>query len=240
MKLATSFMLGLVLALAAQVLSADQGEKAPESWIKVDGIGHEILNMKKEIELTPQQARTILQKEFPCIKADWREQLPARIELAADARPLPLAQVDVHKAKDTTPFATLLRFSETQAVIVILKPEGSYLWHHYSDCLACLRVSRSSEIDAMFRIKELERTYGAVHKGLKQGSTVDSVVKVLGKPDAEHFTQAFGCFSYYYFKEDIGIAFLNFTVLEITKGVPEFAKERGTKGWGRFWLFGRR
>jgi hypothetical protein len=211
----------LVLPPAAHA----EEEKKPERWVEVVEIGEDICNLKKEIDLTPDQAGKVFQKAFPWLQAEWRDQLPSKFEPAPGAHGLPLPKDRLLKPHDPTPYATVLRFSATQVVVVVLKPEGGELWHGSYDCLACVKVARSAEIDALFGIDGMEKTYGGVHKGLKQGDTEESVVKTLGKPDAVITTQAVGYFDYFYFKDDIVITFLYNRIQKFKSGVPESVKK---------------
>jgi hypothetical protein len=216
---------------AAGAAPAPKSDEKPERWVEVVEVGEEICNLKQEMELTPEQAGKVFRKESPYLKADWRGRLPADVEPAPDARPLPdLTRGLGRRAKDATEHAEVLRFSPSRVVVVVLKEEGSELWHHYFDCLACLRLPRSAEVDGLLGVERLEKTYGAVYKGVKQGDATEAVVEALGKPDAVETSQVVDYFHYDYFKDDRRITFLYGKVQKIVVGVPDSAKNGGGKG----------
>src|SRR5262249_19880655 len=127
------------------------------------------------------------------------------------------------------PFATVLQFSDKELIALVVEYKGQYLWNQYHECLARLRFPRDRQLDAIFEVTELEKTYGAEHKGLKQGDSVELVLAKLGKPDAVIHYQAASFYKICYFKDDVIISITGQRIERFDFGVPDGIKEEVKK-----------
>jgi hypothetical protein len=220
--------------LAAAVLllpawpSTGEGAPLPEGprWVTTRTIDAELVGMKKEIAIDAATASKLFVKDFPHLRDGWEKNVPGKIENASGAQEVPKSVEAVWiKAKDEKPYAAVLQFSDKEVVVLVLVPRGRYLWHHYSECQARLRVPRDKEIDALFNVASLEKTYGAQYKGLRQGDPGQEVKKKLGEPDGRIGYQAAGLEKWVYFKDDVIITMTIDKVERFDFGVPESLKE---------------
>jgi len=123
-------------------------------------------------------------------------------------------------------FADVREFSTKSIRVMILKPQGTHLWHHNYECLANFDIPRNAKIDEIFKVTALEKLYRQTIKGVGHGDSEETVNKTLGAPDATHSYQPFGFFKKIYFKDDVIILFQDHRVKTITRGVsPELKKE---------------
>jgi hypothetical protein len=203
-------------------------------WVKISSIDVEIVGMKKEIALDAEAAAKLFVKDFPHIGEGWEKKVPGKIEDDKGAQTIP---DDIKKvwipAKDDKPYATVLEFSDKELIVVVMEHKGRYLWHLYYECKARLRVTRSKEVDALFDVASLEKTYGAEHKGLKQGDSAKDVIKTLGEPDARIGYQAAGLENLCYFKDDVIITINTGRIERFDFGVPDSLKEEVKKNGPR-------
>jgi hypothetical protein len=206
--------------------SEKPAEQPKEKWYDVRTIGQEIVRQKKEMCLTSQQALKIFRKEKPYFQTDWQAKLKEPVQDAPDATGIPEGALKIMREMKGEPLAHVIGFSKSEALIMILRPRGNYLWHLYSECLANFKVTRNAQFDALLGISALENTFAFEYKGVGYGDFEKKVSAVLGKPDASETFQAFGYYRLYYFKDDIVIEFQNNLVRVITRGVPEEIKVR--------------
>lgn len=177
-------------------------------WIQTVDIDISLDNLKKQTPINDRTAKLFFSGKFPNMCNGWRKLLPASAlkNLRKPSTSPKLGRVP----KDQTPAPKILRFTNQRLIVAILKPLGSYRWHHHYDCLALLEIKRTKTIDTYFNLPGLEARYGfSRFKGISQGSSTADVVKVLGKPDSTRHTQAFGHFVYTYQKLGVKIWFQN-------------------------------
>lgn len=221
-------------------LPARAGE-APklEKWFDVSSVQDNIIWEKKLIVLTSSTAMEVFTKKSPNVVANWREKIDAPIENLPNAKGINEAVVpSLRKAKDKAiPYAELRKFSPYNLQVMILKPAGSYRWHHYYECLASFQIPRSAAVDALFNVRNLERPYRATIQGIGYGHSEQKVLETLGEPDFTVNYQPVGYFELAYFGEDVTIEFQNNRVKTISRGVsPDWKKkaEQGIKHGVRF------
>ena len=226
------FFLALIPWVGSGILGAEKKPAADSSvrWVKVYSIGDEFIGMKKEIRVDDNSVKKLFAKDRPYLRENWRAAVSEKIETAPGAKRIPEGvEKGWIEAKDKNPYARVLQFSEKELIVLIVAPKGIYLWHHFHECLARLRISRNKEIDAIFKVPSLEKTYGAIYKGLKQGDSVEKVKKRLGEPDVTNTFQAVGFETLCYIKEDIIITINAGEIERIDRGVPESIKKKTEK-----------
>ena len=212
-----SFVSTTALLLAATSLPAGiAAEPSKTRWVNVLGVGIELLNLKKTIAVSDRVATSVFAEKYPLLRDGWRPSLPSQPEVADDARQLPrFREGEFQPAKDPISTPMVIRFTDRTVEVAIVRPVGSYLWHHYYDCLARVELNRTQTIDHYFQMARLESTFGANLKGISQGSTAKDVEKAFGKPDQRRETQAVDCYEYTYDKAAIKVWFVNDRVMRI-------------------------
>lgn len=198
-----------------------------ERWIDLTDVGFELLGQTNVVELAKDDALKLLVDSETHLSTDWRKQLRHRGVRIPPAVPLPDY---VYPMKDTKPCAQVTSFSPSHLRVMILHERGYYLWHHYYEILVTLSIRRCAELDRLFALQQLESTYGAIYKGLKQGDSAKKVKEVLGEPDKVETSQAVEFFKYSYFKDEIVISFYH-GIRRIDHGAkPKVKKEVETSG----------
>lgn len=208
-----------------------------EKRYDVHGVGDAIYEQKQEIALSPEVALRMFTKEFPHVRSTWKDEVRHPIKMATNAWPMPAQVIPIADEKQRQPRAVVTQFSERQVIVMIQQPAGSYLWHHYTECLGAFRVKRTPQVDELLGLTNLVAQYAATYKGIGYGSSKQDVIKTLGEPDAAESTQAVGYFRYWYFKDDLTIQFQDGWVKYTQRGVPAAVKEEfkaGPKHRARF------
>jgi hypothetical protein len=206
----------------------EQRQGGPEArWVTTSSIDFELVWMKKEVALDADTAAKLFTKDFPHLREGWEKQLPGKPENAPGARDVPdgVKKTWIEAKKEEKPYATVFQFSDKELIVLVVIYRGTYLWHSYHECLARLRLARGKEIDALFGVASLEKTYGAQLKGLRQGSSLAEVKKKLGEPDGRIGYQAAGLEKLIYFKDDVIITVTYGQIERFDFGVPESLKD---------------
>jgi hypothetical protein len=218
-----------------QALAVKAPAPPPVRWVKTSSIDVEIVAMKTELALDAEAAAKLFVKDFPHVREGWEKSVPGKIEEEKNAQAVPesVQKVWIPAKKDEKPYAAILQFSDKELIVVVLEFKGTYLWHQYLECKARLRVARSKEVDALFDVASLEKTYGAEYKGLKQGDSAKDVIKTLGQPDATIGYQAMGLENLCYFKDDVIITINTGRIERFDFGVPDSLKKEVKKNGPR-------
>jgi hypothetical protein len=212
------------LPLFAQDDSPEKEEEPPPPrWINVQNIGFEILEDKKNITLTLEQANLLFFQRFPSYLPEWQSQLKENLETVPHPQTLPENELfqKMFRATEDPPFAQVLGYSSHEILVKLLQPVGSYRWHHYYKCLASFSIPRNPEMETIFKIADLENTYGREYQGIRQGSRPEEVLKTLGEPTETHLTQAVGFYFWDYEPLNIRIVFQNDSVSSIHEEIQE-------------------
>lgn len=219
----------LMLDLLYWTYPVQAGEKPapmPIHWINVSPVGFQVVGMKKEIALDAATTVKLFVKDFPHLREGWQKNIPAKVEPAANAATIPeVPQGLWTPATDMTPFATVVKFSEKELIVLVLAHKGNYLYYQVSDCLAQFRLPRDKAIDALFNVAALEKTYGAKHKGLKHGDPAAEVTKKLGAPDARISYAPKHFYKLCYFKDNVIITINQNRIESIEFNVPQSLKD---------------
>ena len=193
-------------------------EPTKSEWKRALDIGFEIVNLKKPVVASADACSSMFENKVPELKPDWRLSLPSDVENATDARALPdFEENELRLPKNPTPIPRVVRYSENKIAVAICKPVGSYLWHHYYECLALLEIDRSKEIDAYFDLPHLEQTYGAKLRGISQGSSLADTRAAFGEPSSIRGLQKTGSFELTYNNDAMKILFDNNHVHKFTR-----------------------
>jgi hypothetical protein len=226
-----TFRVFLGFALAAWCSSGrgdEQRQGGPEvRWVTTESIDVELVGMKKEMALDADAAAKLFTKDFPHLRDGWEKLLPGKPENAPGARDVPdsVKKAWIEAKEGEKPYASVLQFSDKELIVVVRRPRGRYLWHIYYECLARLRLPRGKDVDDIFEVARLEKTYGAQLKGLRQGSSLAEVKKALGEPDGRIGYQAAGLEKLVYFKDDVVITMTIGRVERFDFGVPDSLKD---------------
>jgi hypothetical protein len=221
----------VVLTLPAWCCSGradEQRQAGPQTrWVKTSTIDLELVGMKKETALDADTAAKLFTKGFPHLREGWQKHLPGKPENAPGARDIPddVKKIWIKAKDEEKPYATVWQFSDKELIVLVVEYKGSYLWHSYHECLARVRLPRTKEIDALFEMASLEKTFGAEYKGLRQGSSLAEVKKKLGEPDGRIGYQAAGLETLIYFKDDVVITMTYGQIERFSFGVPDSLKE---------------
>ena len=74
-------------------------------------------------------------------------------------------------------------FDGKRLFISIYRPAGGWLWHNYEEEIVEVMVPRTAELDRIFEVAGLEKTFGATYRGVRQGDSRAKVVEVLGEAE---------------------------------------------------------
>ena len=215
----------LLLLLPTLLAVPAFGGVDPASWIDTTTIGDEILHNKIEQEIEPAAALKLL-AEHPQLVDDWQSHLPSPPEPHPQARTLPDDPKfqKLYSPTDRPPATRVTGYSDATVIVKVLRPMGGYLWHHYFDCLATLRIPRTPKVDRALNLAALESTFGREVDGIRQGTPPKTVRDVLGEPAAQRTTQAVGFYFWYYPERNLTVVFQGSRVKELrvgTEGIPE-------------------
>ena len=193
-----------------------------EKFFVTEGVGDEICAEKSPIEITGDQAAQLFLKDASSkLTADWEKHLPAAAsQPAPGAKPMPHNPEflkEIIPSKNTKPTASVAKFSDKHLIIRISRPAGHYLWHHYYENLATVRVERNATLDKVFDLPGLMNTYASSYKGVQQGDMESHMIEVLGRPDAIRTTQAMSFYFADYEKGAVEIAIWNWQVFRIRR-----------------------
>ena len=233
-KMLSLCSLALVLPVWCLVSSEQQRKADPVvRWISTRTVDTELVSMKKEITIDAETAMKVFAKESPYLRENWEKAIPGKIENAKEAQSIPDGVKKIWiESKDKKPHASVLQYSDKELIVVVVMHKGTYLWHQYYECLARLRMPRNKEIDAIFNVASLEKSYGAEYKGLRQGTPEKDVIDKLGKPDGRIGFQAGGYYKLCYFKDDVIVTITYGRIESIETGIPKELKEELNKNGG--------
>src|SRR5260370_32232803 len=114
---------GVVLLLVSQLCYAAPLKQAGR-WVRVSGIGFEVVEMKNEIAINAETAKKMFTKEFPYLRENWEKAIPGNIENAKDAKNLKDVLAEVKEiwteARDATPHVEIMGFNEKELVVLVV------------------------------------------------------------------------------------------------------------------------
>jgi len=217
-----AFALCGCLAAAGEDTATQSTSRPAAKFFVTEGIGDEVLTEKLPIEISGDQAAHLFRKDANGkLAADWEKHVPAAAsQPALGARPMPSDPKllkEIMPSENAKPTASVAKFSDKHLIIRISKPAGTYLWHHFYENLATVRVERNPTLDKVFDLPGLMDTYASSYKGIEQGDTESHMIKVLGRPDAIQTTQAMAFEFAYYEKGAVEIAIWNGKVFRIRR-----------------------
>jgi len=212
----------LTLLISVGVEGSQPGTGTP--WYDVTDIQDAIYGHKKEIELSAEKASRVFKADFPQLQERWRDELEQPIEPRPGSGGPPQGFVELPEGQRTER-AVVVGFSSNEIAVMVLRPTGYWLWHHFSECLAAFRIRRNPQLDALFGVGDLERRYAVRYKGVGYGDTDAAVRAAFGAPDAIEEYQPFNYFRFSYLEDDLVFQFQDARVKTITRGVPATLRE---------------
>ncbi|MCE9533632.1 MAG: hypothetical protein K8T89_21275, partial [Planctomycetes bacterium] len=194
------------------VTSCHAVPKPSERWIDAGDMTYdEICNMKKEMTIDAKMAQKLFKSDYPYLRETWEKEIAEKFEDSDDAKSFNAIRATYGERwaerENEKQVARLIRFSDKEIIVLVLRERGGWISRKIYECSAHFRIPRTGKVDELFCLDQLEKSYGAEFKGLKQGSCVEDVTKALGEHDAEISFQACYYFRYCYFKHDVTITF---------------------------------
>lgn len=194
--------------LAATSQPANPATHPAPRTIKTVDMSLTIYDAKRPQSITIDQAARLFGNPDHSLPDQWTTIVVPVDENAPDAlRYQPLPSGGLPPKDGDREIWSVTQFDPDHAIVMILKPDGNYLWHHRYRCLATFLVPRAPQTDQLLGVDQLQRTHGAVFKGVQQGDSEEHVRRQLGEPASLRHTQAIGLFDWNYPSHGIIVQF---------------------------------
>jgi hypothetical protein len=187
----------------------------PEHWVSTQSHDLFIVEDKRDIDLTADQAEALFLDHFPKLRSDWRSHVRGPIEPRPGARPRPDAGEPLLVPRQSAPVAIVTGYSDRMVVVKVLEPLGRMRGYRVHACHASLRIPRQARLDELLGLEQLANTFGREVRGIRQGSTPEQVRAALGEPTRKHQTKLPGYFRWYYAGDKLQVVFSDGVVLQL-------------------------
>ena len=194
----------------------DQNEVQEETLSNVEDVF--FLDQNNRSGINPEALQSFVE-----LRDNWIEQ--HRKEYLNNYAPNPAFYVD-----EETPIDVIVKeFSRDQVRICIVFTIGHSRWHHYHLLLKDYIIDRNDTVDQLFRLKLLEKRYGATFNGVGHGASFYDLLRSVGMNYREYIGQSMQYRTLYYPDQNLEVVLQDGTVKYLVEEKPGWVEKSGTE-----------